>query len=87
MNKEQVNQFLKHYDFKGLAEAFAKGDMEWHEKEWKEFIGKIRQETVEKTVEDYTNWLLKHNYVDSDVYTEEPKAVDAYLHSLKGLMK
>lgn len=24
-------------------------------------------------------WLNKHNYIDSDYYTEEPHAVDAFL--------
>lgn len=28
---------------------------------------------------DYTNWLLGEGYVDSDVYSEEPSAIDLFL--------
>mgnify|MGYP001573560047 CR=1 FL=1 len=35
-------------------------------------------------LENYTNWLVKHHYCDSDVYTEEPIAVERYLKE-KGL--
>jgi len=40
-------------------------------------------EERESVVEDYTDFLIKHGYVDSDVYTEEPKAVERYLSSLE----
>lgn len=30
-------------------------------------------------LEDYTNWLCEKGYTDSDVYAEEPRAVEAYL--------
>jgi len=32
---------------------------------------------------DYSNWLAKKGYLDSDYYTEEPKAVDWYLSERK----
>jgi len=62
-------------------------------KEVKEFIESSlksaytqgRKDTIEEVVDDYTNWLIKHCYVDSDVYTEEPKAADAYLSEVHGI--
>jgi len=33
----------------------------------------------EEILEEYTNWLCKHNYTDADVYAEEPRAVDRFL--------
>lgn len=41
----------------------------------------IRQE-MEAMLNDYSDWLHKKGYIDSDYYTEEPHAVDAYLESL-----
>ncbi len=49
----------------------------------KSFISSLLSEERERVVEDYTNWLIKHSYVDSDIYTEEPKAVDSYLEEIK----
>ncbi len=40
-------EFIKKCDFKGLAEAFRKSDIEWHEKEWKEFINLIHNSAIE----------------------------------------
>ena len=31
----------------------------------------------------YTNWLLGEGYVDSDVYAEEPTAVDSFLAAFR----
>ena len=33
-------------------------------------------------LERYTKFLLKHNYVDADVYAEEPTAIERFLASL-----
>jgi hypothetical protein len=33
----------------------------------------------EEILEEYTNWLCKHNYTDADVYAEEPRAIDRFL--------
>lgn len=30
-------------------------------------------------LEKFANWLHKHGYMDSDYYTEEPNAIDAFL--------
>ena len=30
-------------------------------------------------LDDYSDWLHKKGYIDSDYYTEEPKAVEAFL--------
>lgn len=38
---------------------------------------------IEETLHDYTNFLCKWSYTDSDVWSEEPKAVDRYLDSLE----
>jgi hypothetical protein len=34
---------------------------------------------IRETLEDYSNWLNKKGYIDSDYYTEEPKAIGQYL--------
>jgi len=39
-------------------------------------------EERERVLVDYTEFLLKYGYVDSDVYAEEPEAVERYLSSL-----
>lgn len=33
---------------------------------------------VNDIISDYSDWLHKKGYIDSDYYTEEPKAVDWY---------
>lgn len=38
-------------------------------------LSQARQEALEQ----YTDFLVKHNYCDSDVYAEEPKAIDRFL--------
>ena len=35
--------------------------------------------TIYEILEDYTKWLLEHNYCDDDVWCEEPKAVERFL--------
>jgi len=45
-------------------------------------IEELIAEERERVVVDYTDFLIKYGYVDSDVYTEEPKAVERYLSSL-----
>ena len=45
MNKKEFDFWFE--DYKYLAEAFAKGDLNWHEKEWKDFIKLIRTETLQ----------------------------------------
>jgi len=44
-------------------------------------IAQAIAEERERVLVDYTDFLLKYGYVDSDVYTEEPKAVERYLSS------
>lgn len=49
----------------------------------------MTKEEILKSVElqeilwDYTEWLHKLGYTDSDFYTEEPYAVDRYLEEIK----
>jgi len=50
-------------------------------------ITKAVVEERERVVVDYTDFLIKYGYVDSDVYTEEPKAVERYLSSLDKPLK
>ena len=33
----------------------------------------------EDIIIEYTEWLCEHGYTDSDVYTEEPTAVERFL--------
>lgn len=55
------------------------------------FAEKIRQAVAEdeyKLLEDYSDWLHKHSYLDSDYYTEEPHAIDAFItHKREQLTK
>jgi len=45
-------------------------------------IAEAIAEERERVVVDYTDFLIEYSYVDSDVYAEEPKAVERYLTSL-----
>lgn len=47
-------------DFKELAKAFRDGDLEWHEKEWKEFIKGVEDRLL-KSLEGEIG-ELKTNY-------------------------
>lgn len=40
---------------------------------------KDRPEEVEEILNDYSRWLEKHGYMDSDWWCEEPAAVLEYL--------
>lgn len=46
--KPDIEQFIAGMNKKKMAEAFAKGDAYWHEKEWKEFIEAIRKDERSK---------------------------------------
>lgn len=54
---------------KKINSLLSQKDKEWREKTY-------------QTLEDYTNFLYKHGYTDSDVWAEEPKAVDRFLEEL-----
>ena len=45
----------------------------------------MNQEEIKlrEILEDFADWLHKHHYIDTDYYTEEPKAIDAYIDSKK----
>ena len=43
------------------------------------FISSLLQHQAEEILEEYTQWLCKHNYVDADVYAEEPTAIEQFL--------
>jgi len=45
-------------------------------------VQQSNEEDKHKLLTDYTNFLCKYNYTDSDVWSEEPKAVDRFLESL-----
>ena len=34
---------------------------------------------AEMLLDDYSDWMHEKGYIDADYYTEEPKAVKAYL--------
>jgi hypothetical protein len=62
------------------------GKRDFMSEEQKKFIKSIllsrEKEVREETLEKYTQFLLDKHYVDSDVYTEEPKAIDRFLSAL-----
>lgn len=41
-------------------------------------IREMKRDVAFDVLNDYTSWLCKKGYCDSDVYTEEPKAVEEY---------
>ena len=54
--KKMAQEMARLYDFKGLAEMFAKGNMAWHEQEWKEFISGIltqKKQRIEERIENF----------------------------------
>jgi len=48
-----------------------------------EGLPEILMEAIEKTLQEYTNFLCKKGYTDADVYVEEPKALDQFLSTSK----
>ena len=48
-------------------------------KEYREFISHNTKVEIRELLEDYSNWLCKHNYTDCDIICEEPLAADEYL--------
>jgi len=50
-DKQDIEKLLANLDFRGFAEAHAKGQMNWHENEWREFIELIQQKERERIME------------------------------------
>lgn len=46
-------------------------------------IGHVDSNDIEELLNDYSDWLHKHGYIDADYYAEEPRAVVAFLETLK----
>lgn len=53
----------------------------------KDFIKTSLNEVVDKTLEDYTVFLVKNNYCDDDVWCEEPTAIERFKEDVKKLIK
>ena len=49
--------------------------------EYKE-LSQNEKVNIQEILWDYSNWLHKHGYIDSDYYCEEPLAVDGFIKSL-----
>ena len=47
------------------------------------FLKQAMERMEISTLKKYTNFLLNHNYVDDDVWCEEPTAIDRYLKTKK----
>lgn len=52
-------------------------------KEIEELLKSIPKDTLEKILDDYSDFLHSWGYIDSDYYTEEPHAVDRYVSNDK----
>jgi len=48
--------------------------------ELKKEFGNNTAVRINEILEEYTTFLCKWSYTDSDVYAEEPKAVDRFLN-------
>lgn len=57
----KLREFIKKYDWKGLAETWQKADVKWHAEEWKQFITEIEasaEARVRKDIEFKLSWLM-----------------------------
>jgi hypothetical protein len=50
--------------------------VEIYEKRLEKYI----QERIKTALTEYTNFLLKYGYCDSDVYTDGNSAIDRFMH-------
>ncbi len=51
MTTDELHELARSKNFKGLAAAFARADLHWHEEEWRAFIGAIEQAAVREVLE------------------------------------
>jgi len=59
---------------KGLALLFTGGKVSMSEME------KLMNELIKDELTNYTDFLMKESYFDSDVYCEGNSAIDRYMH-------
>lgn len=43
----------------------------------------MEKNEIRELLEDYTYWLVKYRYTDTDTWAEEPTAVERYLEQYK----
>ncbi len=89
MNTDSIGRSAGCDDCSGNIE-----EREEHKQFLSDKLNQIRQETIKEIEEkipdilwDYSNFLNKWSYIDSDYYSEEPKAVDRYLDECKSNLK
>jgi hypothetical protein len=64
--------------------GYKKGDMECSmDKFFPETIKQFIFKSIQEVLEDYNKFLLKNNYIDADVYAEEPTAIERFLDEYK----
>jgi hypothetical protein len=74
---EKLRECLKRFDWEGLARAFHEGDMEWHAKEWSEFIRKVRCDAKEEQREEIRGRIgLLRQWLNEDRITDIDRMVD-----------
>ncbi len=56
---KEIHEFLESKDWRGLAEAFAEGDMQWHANEWKEFVTGVEGRAIRRCDKVYKDKLEK----------------------------
>lgn len=66
------------YDI-GLEEKLLVDEHSWG-KTRKVDVFKLAEEWGKDLIEEYTVFLLKNSYCDSDVYSEPPSAIDRFLN-------
>ena len=89
MNKDWEKEFdekFLEYNGKWIAKDKDGNCKNFTEKDFKNFIQKLLYQkdkehkvNIIDTLNDYSNWLMKQGYLDTDWYCEEPKAVDEYV--------
>ena len=95
-NSEEIKNLMEKMDWRGIAKAFAEGNLDWHAEEWKNFIEEIRRAENKKTTQAILKKIDEIPYCDggenckcetdyeSNVNTGKESVIQSLKSSLKG---
>ena len=83
---KEIRDFLKAYDFKGMAEAFHKGNLRWHEKEWKEFIQAVQSQYA-ASLREKVGLLKRKRYSNKDFLAHRDEDNKIFNEALSEVLK
>ena len=52
-NSEEIKNLMEKMDWRGIAKAFAEGNLDWHAEEWKNFIEQIKANAYAEATKDW----------------------------------